>query len=49
MVLSDDTPGARWTSISTLPDVKSSTFRIFIFPFSLALTMESHTPATVFP
>lgn len=34
MVLSDDTPGARCTNISTLPDVRSSTLRILIFLFA---------------
>ena len=41
MVLSDDTPGARCTSISTSAAVLSSILRAFIFPFSTALVMES--------
>lgn len=41
MVLSDDSSGATCTMISTFSAVLSSTLRILIFPFSLALTIES--------
>ena len=41
IVLSEDAPGVRCTSISTLADVMSSTLRTFILPFSAAFSMES--------
>ena len=48
MVLSDDTPGARCTCISTSADVRSVTLRALILPFSIALVMLSIRVLTVF-
>ena len=47
MVLSGDTPGASITCISTWRAVMSMTFLAFIFPFSMALVMESCSDAAV--
>ena len=41
MVLSDDSSGETWMMISTLSAVLSSTLRILILPFSLALMIDS--------
>lgn len=49
IVLSDEVPGARCTSISTLAAVLSSTLRILIFPLSTAFRMESMTVEVVLP
>ena len=48
-VLSDDTPGARCTCISTSADVMSSTFFTFIFPFSTAFSIDSFSVSAVLP
>ena len=40
MVLSDDSSGETWMMISTLSAVLSSTLRILILPFSLALIID---------
>ena len=47
-VLSDDTPGASCTCISTFAAVKSSTWRALILPFSMAFRMESMMVSVVF-
>ena len=47
-VLSDETPGARCTRISTLSAVLSSTFRTLILPFSIAFRIESISEEVVF-
>ena len=49
IVLSEEVPGARCTSISTLAAVLSSTLRILIFPLSTAFKIESITVEVVFP
>ena len=49
MVLSEETPGARCTKISTSLAVLSSTFLILIFPLSFAFRMDSITVEVVFP
>ena len=49
MVLSGEIPLGRCTNISTSLAVLSSTFRIFIFPFSLALRIESISEEVVVP
>ena len=49
MVLSELVPGARLITISTLPEVLSSTFFTLIFPLSIALTIDSMTLEVVFP
>ncbi len=49
MVLSDETPGARWICISTFAAVLSSIFLIFILPFSLAFIIDSINEEVVFP
>ena len=48
MVLSEETPGARCTWISTSAAVLSSTFFAFIFPLSIAFSMESISVVVVF-
>lgn len=48
MVLSEETPGARCTKISTSLAVLSSTFLILIFPLSFAFRMDSITVEVVF-
>ena len=48
-VLSLDTPGARCTNISTSAAVLSSTLRAFIFPFSIALRIDSISVVVFLP
>ena len=49
MVLSEETPGAKCTKISTSFAVLSSTFLILILPLSLAFKMLSITVEVVLP
>ena len=49
IVLSDETPGAKCTRISTSLAVLSSTFLILIFPFSFARRIESIRVEVVLP
>ena len=49
IVLSEETPGARCTRISTLRAVLSSTFLILIFPLSFAFRIDSIKVEVVFP
>src|SRR5690554_1766072 len=49
MVMPGDWPGASWIWISTSLAVLSTTFFILIFPFSLALIMDSIKELVVVP
>ena len=49
IVLSDDTPGARCTRISTFLAVLSSTFLILILPLSFAFKIDSMSEEVVLP